>query len=407
MSISERHYMKSKNLKNSKDKLSIAMFGQKSCDRSGGVEVVVTELSTRLAAMGHDVTCYNRIPIDKNKSGKRKVTEYKGVHEKHVPCINQKGWAAVSSSFCAAIACAFGNYNVVHIHAEGPAAMCWLPKLFGKYVIVTVHGLDWKRKKWAKGFGAKYIHFGERTLVRYADQVIVLSENNKRYFQNTYGRTTEFIPNGVTRPVLLGSEIIKEKYGLNNSYFLSLSRLVPEKRIDLLINAFKKVKSDRKLVIAGDSSDTDKYAKELKKMASGDDRIIFTGFVQGKILQELYSNAYVYVLPSDLEGMPLTLLEAMSYGKCCLTSNIEECTEVVEDKAVTFKKGDMEDLRDKLQFLNDHPEEVKKYQNDAAQFICNKYDWDKVTDCTLALYRGRVTNEDSVYQQISVPQRWQ
>ena len=153
-----------------------------------------------------------------------------------------------------------------------------------------------------------------------------------------------------------------------------------------IYDTFKNVKTDKKLVIAGGSSDTDSFMKELKELAKGDDRILFTGFVQGAMLDELYSNAYIYTLPSDLEGMPLSLLEAMSYGNCCLVSDIRECAEVVEDKALIFKKSDVEDLREKLQDACDHPEMVMKMKNQAADFICAKYNWDEVVDKTLALY---------------------
>ena len=149
------------------------------------------------------------------------------------------------------------------------------------------------------------------------------------------------------------------------------------------------MKTSKKLVIAGGSSDTDSYLRELKALAAGDDRILFTGFVQGKLKDELYSNAYVYTLPSDLEGMPLSLLEAMSYGNCCLVSDIPECTEVVEDKAVHFHRSDIEDLREKLQMLCDQPETVDEYKKNAVGFILNKYGWDDVVDKTLALYRGK------------------
>lgn len=128
--------------------------------------------------------------------------------------------------------------------------------------------------------------------------------------------------------------------------------------------------------------------KQVKNMAAGDSRIIFTGFVQGQILDELYSNAYIYCLPSDLEGMPLSLLEAMSYGNCCLTSDIAECAEVVEDKAVLFYKGNVASLQEKLEELCRHPEQVEQYKKGAADFICNKYDWDKVVQETLEVYRG-------------------
>lgn len=372
-----------------KEKLSIAMFGQRAPDdpSGGGVEVVVKELSGRLVTEGHRVTCYNRANNQVSKSAW--MTEYKGVREKYVPTINRKGFAAASSSLCAAVACAIGKYDVVHIHAEGPAVMCWLPKLFGKKVIVTVHGLDWQRAKWSKGFGAKYIRFGERCAVRYADEIIVLSEAVRKYFEDTYGRKTILIPNGVNRPEKREGDLILERYGLQKEgYILSLGRLVPEKGLQYLIESFRSTKTDKKLVIAGGGSDTETYMQELKEMASGDDRILFTGFVHGQLLEELYSNAYVYVLPSDLEGMPLSLLEAMSYDNCCLVSDIAECTEVVEDKAVTFKKGDTEDLRRKLQQLCDGEAFVRKYREGAADFICKKCDWDAVAEKTLRLYMG-------------------
>ena len=163
---------------------------------------------------------------------------------------------------------------------------------------------------------------------------------------------------------------------------------MPEKGEHYLVEAWKKIESDKKLVIAGGISDTAGYGKELKELSRGDDSIIFTGFVQGRALEELYSNAYIYCLPSDLEGMPLSLLEAMSYGNCCLTSNIAECVEVVEDKGVVFRRGDTEDLREKLEWLIGHEEEVEKYKAEAAAFICSKYNWDDVVDRTLQLYKG-------------------
>ena len=189
-------------------------------------------------------------------------------------------------------------------------------------------------------------------------------------------------------PELKAAEHITAKYGLTkDSYILFLGRLVPEKGIRYLIEAFKHVHTDKKLVIAGGSSDTDSFMKEMEDLAKEDGRILFTGFVQGQMLEELYSNAYIYTLPSDLEGMPLSLLEAMSYGNCCLVSDIPECAEVVEDKALIFRKSDVNALREKLQDACDHPEKIKKYKEQAADFICGKYNWDDVAEETMKLYR--------------------
>ena len=322
------------------------MFGQKRLSREGGIEIVVKELCTRMAKNGYTVTCYNRSGHHVSGAEYDKKTEYEGINQKCVPTIEKKGLAAVSSSFFAALYSAFGKYNVVHIHAEGPAFFSWLPKLLGKRVIVTVHGLDWQREKWKSGFGSKFIKQGEKNAVKYADEIIVLSKGVHDYFRNQYGRETRFIPNGVNRPEIRKAELITDKFGLTkDSYILFLGRLVPEKGIRYLVEAFKNVKTEKKLVIAGGSSDTDSFMKELKELAKDDKRIIFTGFVQGQMLEELYSNAYIYTLPSDLEGMPLSLLEAMSYGNCCLVSDIQECTEVVEDKALIFKKSNVQDFQ--------------------------------------------------------------
>lgn len=369
-------------------KLSVVMFGQKRLSREGGVEIVVKELCTRMVKAGHKVTCYNRSGHHVSGAEYDRKTEYTGIRQRSVPTIEKKGLAAVSSSFFAALCSAFGRYDVVHIHAEGPAFFCWIPKMFGKRVIVTVHGIDWQREKWKSGFGSKFIRRGEKNAVKYADEIIVLSAGVQKYFEKTYGRKTRFIPNGVNRPEIQKSELITEKYGLTkDSYILFLGRLVPEKGLRYLIEAYKQTKTDKKLVIAGGSSDTDSFMKEIKELAKDDERILFTGFVQGKMLDELYSNAYIYTLPSDLEGMPLSLLEAMSYGNCCLTSDIPECTEVVEDKALIFKKSDVDDLKNCLQDACDHQEKVLGLKKQAADFICGKYNWDDVVEETMKLYR--------------------
>ena len=375
-----------------KDKLNIAMLGHKRIpSREGGIEIVVEELSTRMVKLGHQVICFNRKGhhVSGSEFDGSQLSEYKGVKLTAVWTIDKKGLAAMTSSLTAAINAAFGTYDVVHFHAEGPCAMLWLPKIFGKRCIVTIHGIDWQRAKWS-GFASQYIKFGEKVAAKYADEIIVLSEGVQRYFKDTYGRKTVFIPNGVNRPVIRKPQLIKEKFGLDkDSYVLFLGRLVPEKGISYLIEAFKQIETDKKLVIAGGSSDTNEFLRSLKKLAEDDERIVFTGFVQGQLLEELYSNAYVYTLPSDLEGMPLSLLEAMSYGNCCVVSDIAECTEVVEDKAVIFHRSNVEQLKEKLQDLCDQPENVQSYKDSAADFICQKYNWDDVVDRTVALYRKR------------------
>lgn len=370
--------------------MKIAMIGHKRIpSREGGVEIVVEELSTRMAKLGYDVTVYNRggkHVLDKKQETKN-LREYKGVKIKKLLTIDKKGLAAMSSSFFGTFKILFSKADVVHYHAEGPCAMIPIIKFLSrKRIIVTIHGLDWQRAKWG-GFATKYIKFGEKMAVKYADEIIVLSENVRKYFKDNYGRNTHFIPNGVNKPMLLKANKIKDRYNLSkDSYVLFLGRIVPEKGIHYLVDAFNNVNTDKKLVIAGGASDTNDYYQKLREKSKNNENIIFTGFVQGEELVELYSNAYIYCLPSDLEGMPLSLLEAMSYGNCCLTSDIDECSEVLEDKGVTFKKSDIIDLSNKLQKLCDDTNLVKKYKNESQKFILNKYNWDYVVEETLKLY---------------------
>lgn len=372
-------------------KLKIAMIGHKRIpSREGGVEIVVYELSNLMAKAGNRVDVYNRsgahvsgaefkndnMPIDVNI---KIIT---------VPTPKSKTLNAFVYSFLAAVRSLFGRYDVVHFHAEGPAAMCFLPKLFGIRTLVTIHGLDWQRSKWG-GFASKYLKFGEKTAAKYADEIIVLSRSVQDYFKNEYGRDTVFIPNGVNAPEIKKASLITQKYKLEkDGYILYLGRIVPEKGIHYLIDAYSQIDTQMPLVIAGGSSHSQEYFEELKQKAQGKN-IIFTDFVQGRVLEELYSNAYVYVLPSDLEGMPISLLEAMSYGNCCLTSDIPECTEVCGDKAVCFEKGNTASLKKQLELLLKNSDIVNRYKAEASQFICNKYNWQDVCRQTLRLYRGK------------------
>ncbi|MCM1577855.1 MAG: glycosyltransferase family 4 protein [Ruminococcus sp.] len=371
--------------------MKIAMLGHKRIpSREGGIEVVVEQLAVRMARLGCDVTCYNR--RGHHVSGKEFDSEisgeYKGIRLVSVPTVDKKGLAAVTSSFFAAAACAFGKYDAVHFHGEGSCAAMWLPKLFGKRCIATIHGLDWQRAKWS-GFAGKYILWGEKTAVHLADEIIVLSRDTQNYFTEKYHRRTVYIPNGACRPEKRNADIIAKEYGLyGDDYILFLGRLVPEKGADRLIEAYKKLHTDKKLVIAGGSSDTFEYSRSLGKLAVNDSRIIFTGFVSGRRLEELFSCAYIYCLPSELEGMPLSLLEAMSYGCCCLISDIPQCTEAAEDKAAVYRLSEPDGLRNALQRLCDDPEEVNKYKAHSADFICGKYDWDDVVKKTVKLYKG-------------------
>lgn len=374
--------------------MKIAFIGHKRIpSREGGIEIVVEELSTRMAARGHQVVVYNRkghnvagAEFDNESNRENRPYTYNGVKVVPVTTIDAKGMAALTSSFFATLKAIKARPDVIHYHAEGPCVMLRLAHWFGIRTVATIHGLDWQRAKWGR-FASWYLKFGERTAARCADEVIVLSRNMQRYFRDAYGRETRFIPNGIERSEPVRADIITQRYGLEkDGYILFLGRIVPEKGVHYLIEAFKRLDADKKLVIAGGASDSSEYYEQIQSAVAGDPRIILTGFVEGRMLQELYSNAYVYVLSSDLEGMPMSLLEAMSYGCCCLVSDIPECTEVVEDHAAVFRHGDVDDLGRQLSMLVADHERVVAIREQAAEYICSKYSWESVTDQTLRLY---------------------
>ncbi len=370
--------------------MKVAMIGHKVVpSRRGGIENVLTTLCPMLVERGHEVTCYNRLSdkVENEYVEMVQNNQYKGVRLKNAWTLKARGFAAMIASFTAAIAASFGNYDVIHFHAEGPCAALWIPKLFGKKCVATVHGLDWQREKWGKGFASKYIKFGDKVLAKYADEVIVLSQSAYDYFFETYGRKTTIIHNGISRPERRDADLVTEKFGLQKDGYISVvSRLTAEKGIHYLIDAYGKVKTEKKLVIAGDTSDTNDYVAMLKEKAAGNPNIIFTGFISGNLLAELYSNSYINVLPSDLEGMSLSLLESLAYKNALLCSDIPENMSVAEDRVIYFKAGNVDDLAEKLQLMCDDIELVTKLRDGVDDFVLSKYNWEDVADSTCALY---------------------
>ena len=371
--------------------MRIAMIGHKRYgSREGGVEVVVTELARRMAARGHEVTCYDRSGSDVVTGETADTCEriVDGVRVVPVRTIDKKGLAALSSSYFATLAAIKDRPDAIHYHAEGPCAPLPLAKRAGIRTVATIHGLDWQRAKWDK-LASAYIKMGEKAAATKADALIVLSEANRAYFEEAYGREAVFIPNGMDAQDARAVGSIKAKWGLDEgSYLLYLGRLVPEKRPELLIEAFKGLDTEKRLVIAGGGSDTSEFERSLHELASGDKRILFTGFVSGEPLEELYSNAYAYVLPSDVEGMPMSLLEAMAYGRCCVTSDVPECADVLGGAGLTFKRGNLADLSRVLGDLLADSAKAKRLGGIARERVCSNYDWDAVVEQTLALYKG-------------------
>lgn len=370
--------------------MKIAMIGHKRIpSREGGVERAVETLAVRMAAAGHSIYAYNRRAG--RKSGKK---NYKGVHLITVPTIEKKSLNAIIYAFFATIHALFGHYDVIHFHAEGPCAFIWLPKLFGIRTVATIHGLDWQRAKWG-GFATRFLKYAEKTAAKYADEIIVLSPQVAEYFEKTYGRKTICIPNGVDAVQPVPPKLITQKYGLQGQdYLLFLARIVPEKGLHYLLEAYKKTECPYKLVIAGGSSHTDDYYEQVSRFCEGNPDIIMTGFVQGRELEELFSNCYLYILPSDIEGMPISLLEAMSYGAQCLVSDIPENVNVTGEYAETFSKGNVQALANKLAVLTKPGHSFSHTSAEIAAYVTNKYRWEVVVEQTLQLYGREHENTD-------------
>ncbi len=324
----------------------VVMIGPKVFpSRVGGIDIVVEKLSRELVKEGNDVVVYA------HKRG-IKERELDGIQIKKIFRLNLGNLAAVSYSFFATLKALFSDADIIHFHGEGVGLFLWMTRFTSKKIVVTIHGLDWKRGKF-KGTGSKVLLLSEKRIVKYADELIVLSQNDHDYFLEKYNKKSTIIPNGFDAQKLLKPNIIKTKYGLEkDSYFLFLARIVPEKGLHYLIEAYKSGEFKHKLVISGSDSNSKKYFDEMKELAKDNPNIIFTGFVSGDELHELYSNAFVYILPSDIEGMAMSLIEALGHKKVCLVSNIPE-NKISRENLIYFEKSSVPDLAKKLKELDD------------------------------------------------------
>lgn len=324
-------------------------------------------------------------------------SNYNGIEIRYIPSVNTKHLDAVTYSFLATLYAVFIGCDVFWFHALGPACMAWIPGLLGKKVISTVHGLDWKREKFGR-LAEAVLKFGERSIAKCADEIIVLNEFDAAHFYGKWKRVCNIIPNGVECKTPKNARVIKEKYGLDRKgYFLFMSRLVPEKNAHDLIAAYMKLKSDKKLVIAGKGVHTGGYERELKRMAALDKNIIFTGFVEGEILEELYSNAYAYVLPSTIEGQSLGLLEAMSYGIPCIVSNIPENVSVIGDAGISFVNGNRADLERQLRYVSEHPDIMEELGQRAKLRVKGRHDWSEIIQRTEEVFHLAETGKSGVH----------
>ncbi len=324
-------------------RLRVAFIGGRGViSKYSGIETYYEEVGRRLVEMGHDITVYCRTYFTPA------LKEQKGMKLVRLPTIRSKHLETLVHTLLSTLHAACGRYDVVHYHCLGPALFSFFPRLLGKKTVVTVQGLDWQRKKWGP-VAAAVLRLGEWASVRLPNSTMVVSRTLQEDYRTRYGRETTYVPNGAQLRENKSSGELKQ-WGLSpGGYILFLGRFSPEKNCHLLIEAFEKIETPVKLVLAGGSSHSDEYVQQLRKHES--DRVRMVEWVSGKALEELLSNAMLFVLPSDLEGLSLALLDAMGAGVCVLASDIPENCEAVEGAGFTFHRGDACDLEQMLRLL--------------------------------------------------------
>ena len=370
------------------------MIGQKGIPALyGGVEKHVHDLAVRLAK-NNEVTVYSRKWYTPNLD-----TKFEGVNIIHTPTIHTKHLDAIVHTFTSTIHALFQKYDIIHYHGVGPSLLSWIPRIFSPKtkVVTTFHSIDRYHQKW-NFFAKLFLRLGERTACTFAHQTISVSESIKQYCLNEFNTETIYIPNGVNEiNKQIGSENIKQFSLEKNNYFVMVSRLIPHKGAHFLIEAFHKLKAQYpnddkikkiKLAIVGGSAYTDDYVKKLHIQASNVNEIIFTDFQSGKILEELYANSLALVHPSLNEGLPITVLQAMSYSIPVLVSTIPEHLEVVKNPKMLFKENDAETLKNCLyNFINLSEKERYEMGQENKQIIHTTYSWDVIVQEIEKLYK--------------------
>lgn len=361
-------------------RVRIAVLGTRGIpDVMGGVETHCQALYPSLVAKGHTVTLFARAGYVAQKE----PYTFNGVHvvpiwaplRKSLEAICQTTWGIIR------IARHRSRYDLVHIHAIGPSLLIPFARLLGLPVIMTHHGPDYDRQKW--GILAKTIlRLGEKLGCLYASHVITVSQHIRSCIKKLYDCNGTYIPNGVPIPELLPPGNALQKWGISaGRYILTIGRLVPEKGFHDLIAAYKPIETDWRLVIAGAADHEDEYSINLKQLAAEDPRIVMTGFIKGHELGEVLSNAGLFVLPSYHEGLPIALLEAMSYNLPIIASDIPANCELAQP-AETFPVGNIEALRKKIsEFITS-----SALDQNTRKRVETEFNWDVVAEATERVY---------------------
>jgi glycosyltransferase involved in cell wall biosynthesis len=361
--------------------MRIAFLAVKNIIGGGGIEKYTSELGSRLVQRGHDVTVYTMRHYGD-------VPErYLGMRIVSVPSFASPCLQKLSCSATAAISSSLKKYDIVHFHSFAPGAFAWLPKLRGAKCVLQVHGLglEWKRKRWGT-FTWSVVKILEKLALSQSHVNTAVSRTQCAFYRIHRGIEMQYIPTAAdVKPKTEAREIYQ--LGLEpNKYIFYACRLVPEKGVHYLVSAFKRLDTDMKLVIAGDTQRATEYRKKLFELAAGDQRILFPGFVEGRLLEELFSHCYVYAQPSEAEGLSLSILEAMSYGNCCLVSDIPENLEAIGDAGFYFTNRNVDDLTDRLRWLLEHREQVEAVNVGAKERIRQHYSWQSISEQIEKLY---------------------
>jgi glycosyltransferase involved in cell wall biosynthesis len=363
--------------------LRIAFIGGRGIGSAySGIERYYEEIGSRLAARGHSVVAYCRPHFAPD------VPVYRGLRVRRLPTVRAKHLETIVHSILATFDVCFRRIDLVQFHALGSSPLSWIPRLAGKRTVVSVRGLDWQRAKWGRVARA-YLRFCEWTSIHCPDATAVVSRALQRHFESRFGRRVRYIPNGVA-PTERRPAVTIGRWGLEaRRYFLYAGRLSPEKGLDTLIEAHRALSGPR-LVLAGGSSYSDDYMAQLR--ASAGEGTVFTGFLVGDDLTEIYSNALAFVLPSRMEGLSVALLEALAYGLPVIASDIPENRELVDEcGGYLFRLDDVADLRRALQSVAASPQEALRVGEQARRQVQARFDWNRIADDTAEFYRGVMT----------------
>jgi glycosyltransferase involved in cell wall biosynthesis len=354
--------------------MKIAYIAIKGMPLGGGIEKYTEELGSRLAQRGHEIIVYCSSYYNTNSKN------YKGMRIKIMPSVNTKSFQKPSLTLFSSLNQFIEkDIDIVHYHAVGPSLFSFMPRLIGRKTVVQIHGIEWKRAKWGL-FAKSFFKANDYSAMYFPNRITAVSKVLKNYYETKFKKEVIYIPTGVNKPKNKDANRIKDMGLEKNRYIFFASRLVAEKGVHYLIDAFNELKTDLKLVIAGDAQHEEKYKEFLKKKADGNSNIIFTGFIHGEILEELFSNALVFVQPSEIEGLPISLLEAMSYGNCCVVSDIPENLEALGDHGYTFRNKDSKDLKRCLEDLIENGKMIAAKKQQASKYVLKNYSWDSVAD---------------------------